>query len=152
MEVLEAGIKDIPELCDLLDYLFEQEVEFKPDRNLQKYGLQKILDKNDKDAVLILKNKGKTINMVSLLFTISTALGGIVALLEDMIVIPSERGKGYGSELLRSAIDYANKNQCKRITLLTDEANIKAQKFYTRHGFTYSSMLTMRYLLNKKNL
>jgi len=148
MEVLEAGIEDIPQLCDLLDYVFEQEVEFKPDRNLQISGLQKILENKDRGAILIIKGKGKAIGMVNLLFTISTALGGIVALLEDMVVIPTERGKGYGSKLLLSAIECANRKGCKRITLLTDNNNVGAQKFYMRHGFTQSSMLPMRYLFN----
>lgn len=148
MEVIEAEIEDIPELCDLLDYLFDQEVEFKPDIDLQVCGLQKILENNDYGAILILKDQGKSVGMVNLLFTISTALGGIVAMLEDMVVIPSERGKGFGSQLLQSAIDFAYRKKCKRITLLTDKSNIRAQNFYTRHGFTTSSMLPMRYLFN----
>ncbi len=49
MEVFEAEIEDIPELCDLLGYLFEHEVEFKPDISLQSCGLQKILENNDRD-------------------------------------------------------------------------------------------------------
>ena len=137
MEVLEAGIEDIPELCDLLNYLFEQEAEFKPSRSLQINGLQQIIN-NKSGTIFVLKKNEKIIGMVSLLFTVSTALGGIVALLEDMVVTPTERGNGYGSQLLRSAIDYANHKGCKRITLLTDNTNKRAQKFYARHGFTLS--------------
>jgi len=151
MEVHKAGVEDIPELCNLLGYLFEQEEEFKPDKNLQICGLQRILESDNKGAIFIIKDNGKAIGMVSLLFTISTALGGTVALLEDMVLIPSQRSKGYGSKLLQSAIDYANKKECKRITLLTDNSNIQAQKFYTRHGFERSSMLPMRYLFSAKN-
>ena len=149
MEILEAGIEDIPELCDKLDFLFALELEFKSDRNLQIRGLQKILANKDKGAILMFKKNGKAVGMVSILFTVSTALGGIVALLEDMVVIPSERGIGYGSQLLQSAIDYANRKECKRITLLTDSSNIKAQEFYIRHGFTHSAMLPMRYLFKQ---
>lgn len=151
MEVFEAEIEDIPELCDLLGYLFEHEVEFKPDISLQSCGLQKILENNELGAVLILREKDKAVGMVTLLFTISTALGGMVALLEDMVVIPSERGKGYGSRLLRAAMDYANRKECKRITLLTDDTNIKAQKFYRHNGFAHSSMHPMRYLIISDN-
>lgn len=146
MLIREANVEDIPDLCKLLDYLFEQEEEFKPDNNIQRIGLQKILEDSEKGIILILKNNGETIGMVNLLFTISTALGGKVALLEDMIVIPSERGKGYGSELLKTAIEYASDRKCKRITLLTDDANEKAQKFYNHHGFVHSPMRPMRYV------
>ena len=150
MQVFEAGEEDIPDLCELLGYLFEQEEEFKPDVNLQISGLKKILKSSNKGTILILKDNVKAIGMVSLLFTISTALGGTVALLEDMVLVPAQRGKGHGSKLLQSAIDYANMKDCKRITLLTDTDNVPAQKLYTRHGFERSSMLPMRYLFSTK--
>ena len=151
MQVLEAGIADILILCDLLGYLFAQEEEFKPNKNLQRAGLQKIIENKDIGVVLILKNQDKVIGMASLLFTVSTALGGMVAWLEDMVVTPAARGKGYGSRLLQSAINYAHKRNCKRITLLTDSTNAGAQKFYTRHGFVNSSMLPMRYAASDNN-
>lgn len=148
MQIREATIEDIPDLCKLLNYLFEQEEEFKPDSNLQRVGLQKLLEDSEKGTILILKHNHEMIGMVNLLFTISTALGSTVAILEDMVVIPSERRKGYGSNLLNAAIEYASKKGCKRITLLTDSTNKKAQEFYGRHGFTHSPMLPMRYLYN----
>lgn len=151
MQVLEARVEDIPELCELLGYLFEQEEEFKPDKNLQINGLQKILNSSDENIILILKDGGITLGMVSLLFTVSTALGGTVAILEDMVLVPTKRGQGYGSKLLLSAIEYAKKRECKRITLLTDTANMLAQKFYTRHGFRQSQMIPMRFMFDAEN-
>lgn len=41
----------------------------------------------------MLKENDAIIGMVSILWSISTALGGKVAFLEDMIVSPSYRGK-----------------------------------------------------------
>jgi ribosomal protein S18 acetylase RimI-like enzyme len=72
--------------------------------------------------------------MVSLLYTVSTYLGGRVALLENMVVDPARRGRGYGRELLRSAIEHAQKAGCRRITLLTDEDNAAARTFYEGFG------------------
>lgn len=85
--------------------------------------------------------------MVTLLFLPSTALGGRVALLEDMVVKPVARGAGGGGRLLRAAIDYARSAGCLRITLLTDAHNAAAQRFYGRHGFARSAMIPMRLLL-----
>ncbi|HAO24539.1 MAG TPA: GNAT family N-acetyltransferase, partial [Methylophaga sp.] len=39
MEILTAVPSDIPELCRLLDTLFSQETEFKPDAEMQALGL-----------------------------------------------------------------------------------------------------------------
>lgn len=147
MQIREANVEDIPDLCGLLDYLFVQEEEFKPDSYLQRIGLQKIIEDSDKGIILIVINDdNEIIAMVNLLFTISTALGANVAILEDMVVAPAERNKGYGSKLIQAAFEYAGNKQCKRITLLTDSENKEAQKFYNRHGFVRSAMQAMRYL------
>jgi GNAT superfamily N-acetyltransferase len=86
--------------------------------------------------------------MVNLLYTVSTALGERVALLEDMVVAPAARGVGVGARILEHAIQAARSSGCKRITLLTDGANESAQRFYQNHGFSISSMLPLRLSLS----
>ena len=85
--------------------------------------------------------------MVNLLFTVSTALGQRVALLEDLIIAPTQRGNGIGSQLLKQTIETARLHDCHRITLLTDSTNESAQRFYRKHGFSFSAMTAMRVLL-----
>jgi len=144
MKITEATKDDIAGLCELLGLLFVQEAEFRPDRSLQSTGLQQIIDFPERGRVLVLREGDSLIGMVNLLFTISTALGGRVALLEDMIVHPEYRGRGAGSELLQAAINLAKSSGCRRITLLTDQTNESAQLFYKRHGFIISEMLPLR--------
>ena len=147
MEITKATKEDIPELQELLGLLFAQEAEFQPDRSLQSAGLQKIIDSPEHGQILVLREGGLLVGMVNLLFTISTALGGRVAILEDMVVHPDYRGNGAGSKLLQAAIDFAKSAGCRRITLLTDKTNEAAQRFYKRHGFGLSEMIPMRLLL-----
>lgn len=149
MRVTEATKADIPELCSLLELLFAQEAEFRPDRSLQTAGLQQIIDLPDRGRILVLRQETSLIGMVSVLFTISTALGGRVALLEDMVVDIGYRGKGMGTALLDAAIDLAEHAGCQRITLLTDRTNEAAQRFYRRHGFNHSEMVPMRLALEQ---
>ena len=82
--------------------------------------------------------------MINLLFTISTAEGGFVILLEDLVVHKKYQGKGYGTKLLEYAIDFAKKKNFLRITLLTDRPENVAQAFFRKHGFVESSMIPMR--------
>ena len=82
--------------------------------------------------------------MVNLLFTISTALGGLVILLEDFIIHPDHRGQGYGSMLLDSVVNFAEKKDFKRITLLTDKVGAEVQNFFKKEGFEHSQMIPMR--------
>jgi len=81
------------------------------------------------------------------LFTVSTALGSKVAILEDMIVAPEFRGKGVGTRLLERAVKLATDKGCARITLLTDRDNVAAHGFYRKGGFSRSDMIVFRRVL-----
>jgi ribosomal protein S18 acetylase RimI-like enzyme len=93
---------------------------------------------------MIAKEGSAVLAMVTLLFTVSTALGERVALLEDMVVSPEARGTGVGSHLLQAAVAVAKADGCRLITLITDEMNLSAQRFYKRHGFELSTMVPLR--------
>jgi len=147
MDVTRANTEDIPQLCELLDLLFTQEVEFRPDPALQVAGLQQIIDFPERGKILVLREGIAVLGMVNLLFTVSTALGGRVAILEDMVIRPMHRGNGAGSMLLQAAVSFARSAGCRRITLLTDGTNESAKRFYQRHGFHLSEMVPMRLIL-----
>ena len=144
----EAIAADIPTMIRLLGHLFAQEAEFVPDEAAQRRGLEMILADPDAGSLLVAEEAGQVIGMVSLLYTVSTALGARVALLEDMAVAPEARNGGFGSVLLDAAIARAGADGCRRITLLTDGGNTDAQRFYERAGFSASEMLPMRLMLD----
>jgi GNAT superfamily N-acetyltransferase len=145
MDISIATEEDIPALGLLLEQLFSQEVEFHPDTAAQQRGLRLIIDHPDTGFILIGRKNGIPVGMVNILFTISTALGERVALLEDMVVDKNHRREGYGSMLLASAVSEAGKRGCRRITLLTDLANKAGHRFYERHGFSRSTMVPFRF-------
>jgi GNAT superfamily N-acetyltransferase len=148
MKLIKATHSDISELVELLSSLFEQEAEFEPNSEIQSKALSKIILDPKIGIILIAKDDDKILGMVNLLFTESTALGSKVALLEDMVVLSSSRGRGIGSQLIDYAISEAKKVGCKRITLLTDIENTKAQSFYQKKGFVKSKMTPYRLLLD----
>jgi GNAT superfamily N-acetyltransferase len=149
LSISPASLDDIPVLCELLHELFGQEAEFQPDRQAQARGLQLIISNPAVGHILVARRQTRIVAMVNLLYTVSTALGERVVLLEDMLVTQAERGNGVGSRLLTAAIDFARQQGCKRITLLTDSDNEAAQAFYAKHGFSRSGMLPMRLLLSE---
>lgn len=148
MRVETATLADIPELAELLSVLFSQEQEFEVDVSAQSDGLRQIIENPAIGRVLLARSQDQVVGMVNLLFTVSTALGGRVGLLEDMVVMPGARGAGTGTRLLAEAIALARALGCMRLTLLTDRDNEAAQRFYARQGFAPSSMLPMRLLLD----
>ena len=144
MPVEFATTSDIPRLCELLAILFTQEAEFTPNPELQAEALHSILSSPETGTILVSRDSGKIVGMVSLLYTVSTFLGGRVALLEDMVVDPAHRGQGHGRKLLQAAIDHARRAGCRRLTLLTDGHNAAARTFYDSFGFRASSMQPYR--------
>ncbi|NQY23065.1 MAG: GNAT family N-acetyltransferase [Campylobacteraceae bacterium] len=149
MKIEIAKSSDIPVLCDLLDSLFTQESEFKSDRNSQIRGLSSVIKNDDVGDILIVRENDNIIAMVNILYTVSTAIGARVGILEDMVVSKEGRGSGVGSKLLERAIDFAREKGCKRITLLTDHDNEGAHRFYQKHDFSLSSMVVFRKSLTK---
>ena len=142
-----ATLSDVPQLAELLNELFIQEADFRPDRDKQERGLRLIIESPQVGMIFAAHEGDVVVGMVSLLFTISTAEGGPACWLEDMVVRPDRRSSGLGSRLLQHAIDYARSHGFTRITLLTDKVNSGAIRLYERHGFVESAMSAFRLAL-----
>ena len=142
-----ATAEDLDELSDLLGELFSEESDFRPNKEKQLRGLRLIFEQPNRGRGFVLRRDHAIVGMINLLFTISTAEGGFVILLEDLVIHKAYRDKGYGSQLLEYAIDFARQKNFLRITLLTDRPEIKSQAFFKRHGFFESAMIPMRLLI-----
>lgn len=146
--IVPAFLDDLPQLKQLLMELFEMEGDFEPNSEKQEEGLKLILEHPHRGRILVIKNESKIIGMVNMLFTISTAEGGSVLLLEDFIIHPMNRGQGYGKKLLTAVKEFAQQKDFKRITLLTDKISDESQNFFNKEGFQFSKMIPMRLHLN----
>jgi GNAT superfamily N-acetyltransferase len=140
-----ATLDDLPQLADLLYDLFSHESDFIPNKEKQMRGLRLILEQPNRGRIFVLRGGERIIGMINLLITISTAEGGFVLILEDLVVHSDHRGQGYGGRLLEHALGYARSKDFLRITLLTDKLEEGARSFYERHGFRQSGMVPMRY-------
>jgi len=142
VEFAHAG--DLPALVSLLGALFIQESDFAPDPAKQFDALRSILDDPAIGRLFVLRVDGRVGGMANALITVSTAEGGRVVLLEDVIVDSGLRGRGYGRMLVEQVFAWAAAAGMTRVTLLTDAENHAAQGFYARLGFTTSAMRVLR--------
>ena len=139
-----ATAEDLPHLADLLSELFALESDFTPDREKQLRGLRLILDEPALGRLFVLRIAGQVAGMANALITVSTAEGGKVLLLEDVIVSRTHRGGGYGRKLIAHVLDWAKQQGMARVTLLADRDNAPALDFYRALGFDGSNMTVLR--------
>ena len=90
---------DLDELSEMLGELFAQESDFRPDKEKQLRGLRLIFEQPSRGRVFVLRRDGAIVGMINLLFTISTAEGGFVILLEDLVIHKEYQSHGYGSPI-----------------------------------------------------
>ena len=142
-----ATIEDLPALTELVMNLLSHSGDFTPDKTLQKHGLQLILEQPSRGRIFVVRNDHQIFGMVNLLFTISTACGGFVILMEDVVIHPDHRGQGYGTMLVDYVAEFAKKKHFRRITLLTDRISAESQEFFKKCGFEFSNMIPMRRII-----
>ena len=145
-----ATREELPQLVALLGMLFSEEAEFAPDDARQARALTKILADESVGRIYVAREEGRVAAMASLLYSVSTAEGGLVASFEDLVVLPERRGRGVGSALVRFVVSEARRQGVLRLTLLTDSHNKRAQELYAKAGFRASGMLPMRLYLQRE--
>jgi ribosomal protein S18 acetylase RimI-like enzyme len=67
--------------------------------------------------------------------------------IEDVVVDESQRGKGFGEELIHLAIDFSKKNGAKSIELTSRPTRIAANELYKKCGFVLRDTNVYRYNL-----
>jgi GNAT superfamily N-acetyltransferase len=142
--IQEPDSRDVPAMLELLAELFAQERDFAPDGERQLRALRLILAHPEQGRLFVARTAGRVVGMANARFSVSTAEGGPVLLLEDVIVSASYRGAGIGSLLVEHILQWAREQGFLRVSLLTDADNHGAQRFYRRLGFTPSQMKLFR--------
>ena len=144
VDITFASADDLPQLADLLTELFVLESDFRPERDKQLRGLRMILDDPALGKLFVLRVDGKVAGMANALILVSTAEGGRVLLLEDVIMGKEYRGRGLGRRLVEHVMSWAHEQGMTRITLLADRDNLAALDFYRKLGFASSHMTVLR--------
>lgn len=147
--VRQAGAGDLDGLSGLLQVLFALERDFTFDAAKARQGLRLLLAKED--ALLLAAEAGGTVvGMCSVQTLISTAEGGPVGMVEDLVVAESWRGRGIGRLLLSEAENWAASRGLTRLQLLTDAGNRPTLDFYDRLGWAETHLVVRRKLLRRE--
>jgi ribosomal protein S18 acetylase RimI-like enzyme len=146
--IRHAKHTDIKALVCLLRALFEIEEDFVFDENKQSRGLALMIE-SEKECVVLAKHGSKIIGMCTAQKLISTAEGGFVGLVEDMVVANKYSGQGIGRQLILEVENWARFQGLTRLQLLADRNNQPALAFYAKMGWLETRLINLKKVLKK---
>jgi GNAT superfamily N-acetyltransferase len=144
LRIRPASTDDLPVLVRLLGDLFSIEADFAPDPGRQRLGLALMLSDHRRRVVLVAERDAGVVGMVTGQLVVSTAEGGLSALVEDLIVDSPVRGQGVGRALLEAVGRWASERGAARLQLLADRENAPALAFYRREGWAPTQLVCLR--------
>jgi GNAT superfamily N-acetyltransferase len=143
-----AKPEDISRLSELLSELFTLESDFSPDIEKQVKGLSMLITEPLGAAlVLVAVFAGTIVGMATVQTLVSTAEGGRVGLVEDVIVGTRFRCRNVGTLLLDRLIAWSREKRLTRLQLFADQGNHQALNFYFSRSWTATRLICMRKML-----
>jgi GNAT superfamily N-acetyltransferase len=141
---------DLAVMTALLRQLFSIEADFTVNSGRQRRGLSLMLDGCLKHrCVKVAEVNGEVVGMVTAQLLISTAEGGVVALVEDMVVDGHHRGRGIGRQLMAAIEAWSREHGASRLQLLADRTNFSGLDFYDKIGWRPTRLICLRRKWNK---
>ena len=92
-------------------------------------------------VVLVAEDEGKIIGLLTMWARPTLFHGAKSALIDELIVDKTYRGRGVGKELVKNAFAEAKLRSCVEIEVSTEKTNRKAIEFYRKCGFTEEHIL-----------
>jgi len=145
VKIREATMADVGELIELLYELFAIESDFTFDKAKQYRGLQLMLQEGNNKRVWVAEaDDRRVVGMCTVQVLISTAEGGEVGLVEDVVVNKQFRCLGIGRLLLKEMEKWASDAKLLRLQLLTDKTYLPAIQFYKKMNWHPTLLICMR--------
>jgi GNAT superfamily N-acetyltransferase len=132
-------------MCDLLADLFSVEADFEVDVVKQVKGLSMLVaDPSGTAFVCVAVADNSILGMATVQTLVSTAEGGRVGLVEDVIVDKRFRCRSVGTLLIERIIAWSREQGLTRLQLLADQENHQALNFYISRGWISTKLICLR--------
>jgi len=143
--IRQATPDDLFAMTSLLSELFKLEKDFSPNLACQREGLATLMrDRNSTILVALVKNN--IIGMCTLQTLVSTAEGGVVGMVEDLVVSEAYRQQNVGTQLLQTMQAIAEKQGLLRLQLFTEQNRI-TDAFFTSNQWQATQLIVKRKIL-----
>lgn len=128
--IRKLELKDLEEVFELLDELYENKIEYSI--FTQKY--KAILKDNNFYGIVAVENN-KVVGVLISRVINRLAKKKNILFIDDLIVNEKYRNTGIGKLLIQDATNYAISKDCGALELTSMIENVNAHKFYENNGF-----------------
>ena len=134
MIIRKCVIEDCREVYKLICYLEDTEFDYS---TFQSIYPELISVPNN--TYLVALEENKIIGFMSLEMNYKLHHNGRVGIIEEFVMDPNTRSKGYGKEFLAFAENYMKQQGCLCIELTSNFRRTRAHSFYEKNGFSKTS-------------
>jgi N-acetylglutamate synthase-like GNAT family acetyltransferase len=134
MAIREAKFGDLNSLLELYKHLHAKDDSL-PDRtNLEKIWLEML---SDPRHFIFLLEQGQELISSCVLQVIPNLTRGArpYGLIENVVTRDDSQGQGYGTQVLKHALNLAWKKECYKVMLMTSRDDPRVFSFYEKAGF-----------------
>jgi GNAT superfamily N-acetyltransferase len=130
-----VGNMDIPELLRLIEeyWRFEDITGFDPAR--VAIELERMLADPALGSAWIANNGRDAVGYLLAVYVFSLEHLGLTAEIDEFFVLPSQRRRAVGSQLLKIAEAEFVRRRCTNVSLQLGRGNEKSRIFYRKHGY-----------------
>jgi len=143
--VEQASIEDLPRLVELLSMATGNQPDGFGDLSTLVDGVKAALEQPELCRIFVVREQGRILAMATLVTTVSTAEGGLVAMLDDLVVDPACRNQRIGSRLLQAVRRHAAAQGLLRITVMPEHLSAASRRFFQQRGFADSEMIALHF-------
>ena len=134
MKIERVTSHDFRDVLPLLEAQFvEHDIDMKGEA-LERV-VRGMIEVEGRGIILAGREEGRTLGVAVLAHTWSLEMGGLTTWLDELYVIPEKRNGGFGTELLRAAIEIAGREGLKGVDLEVEHDHVRVEGLYLREGF-----------------
>jgi N-acetylglutamate synthase-like GNAT family acetyltransferase len=127
---------DLPRIIELLAQLAPDIADREDPSRLGMYAKVLTRTEDQGQRLVVVEDEGRIVGTLSLVLVENLShQGAPYAILENIVVDDSARGKRYGETLVMAAVEQAREFGCYKVSLTSNKRRTDAHRFYERLGF-----------------
>ena len=134
LSLLDTKVSDIEQILVLI-HDFYQHFDYPYIESEKRLTLEDLFERPTAGRIYLIQKEQKIVGYVFLSFYFSIEFGGRTAFIDELFVLPGDRGQGIGSKVINLIEQKCLELNLKAIHLESERTNERATALYLKLGF-----------------